>query len=217
MEKEPVTGGKSFDSQLLPTGEPNSEWGLGQLGVYAQLQYRQIMDGEKSLTTRYWRLGLALVLARSIFKHGLWSQHLKDLGIDKTRASKARAIYRAFAKAGDVAGLRVDEAYARRKRKLAKSPIENTNKESAATKDAKMLRASIGRIAKKTGSVIHTAAYAEPKDAKLLIPAVRKAIQQLEELLRFLEEQAAKAPADGQLEAGAVTLPTLVPQTGAVS
>ena len=41
---------KSCDSQLLPAGDPTSEWGLDHLGVYAQLQYRQIMDGEKSLT-----------------------------------------------------------------------------------------------------------------------------------------------------------------------
>jgi hypothetical protein len=87
---------KSFDSQLLPDGEPNSEWGLDQLGVYAQLQYRQIMDGEKTLTTAYWRLGHSLVLAKHIFRHGHWGQHLRDLRIDKTRASKATAIYRTF-------------------------------------------------------------------------------------------------------------------------
>ena len=53
--KDPVE--KSCDSQLLPEGDPTLEWGLDQLGVYAQLQYRQIMDGEKTLTAAYWRLG----------------------------------------------------------------------------------------------------------------------------------------------------------------
>lgn len=77
---------KSCDSQLLPAGDPTSEWGLDHLGVYAQLQYRQIMDGEKSLTATYRRLGCALVHTKKIFKHGCWGQHLKLLGIDRTRA-----------------------------------------------------------------------------------------------------------------------------------
>jgi hypothetical protein len=101
---------KSCDSQLLPEGDPTSEWGLDHLGVYAQLQYRQIMDGEKSLTATYRRLGCALVHTKKIFKHGCWGQHLKLLGIDRTRDSKAMAIYRTFPKEEHVVGLRVDEA-----------------------------------------------------------------------------------------------------------
>ena len=184
---------KSCDSQLLPAGDPTSEWGFDQLGAYAQLQYRQIMDGEKTLTAVYWRLGRALVLAKKMFKHGCWGQHLKILRIDRTRAARATAISKTFLREEDVAGLRVDEAYARRERKLPKRPAEEGNATSCTTKDAKILRASIGRIAKRTGSVIHSAAYAQPKDAASLIPAVRKAIRQLEEFLRFLEEQAANA------------------------
>lgn len=191
-------GEKSCDSQLLPEGEPTSEWGLGQLGIYAQLQYREIMDGEKTVTAVYWRLGRGLVIAKQIFKHGCWGQHLKILGIDKTRAAKAAAIYKTFAKEGDVAGLQVDEAYARRDRKHVKEPPEKPCTNSITKRDAKVLRKSIGNLARKTGSVVHSAAYAEPQDAVLLIPAVRKAISQLEELLHFLEAQAAKAPADGQ-------------------
>jgi hypothetical protein len=198
METESMDDGKSFDPQLLPEGEPTSEWGLDQLSVYAQLQHRQIMDGEKLLSPSYWRLGRALVLAKKAFKHGNWGQHLKNLGIDRTRASKAVAIFRTFDKEQDVAGLRVDEAYDRRERKQGEKPTNAGRKNVAVKKDAKILRASIGRIAQKTGSVIHTAAFAEPKDAKQLIPVVRRAIQQLEELLGFLEEQAAKAPSDEQ-------------------
>ena len=114
-------------------------------------------------------------------------------------------------KEGDVAGLRVDEAYARRDRKLAKRPAEKRNENSAAKKDAKILRVSIGRIAKRTGSVIHSAAYAQPKDAASLIPAVRKAIRQLEELLHFLEEQAAKAGVNNQGANTAVTPSAITP------
>lgn len=193
--KDPVE--KSCDSsQLLPDGDPTSEWGLDQLGAYAQLQYRQILDGEKTLTAVYWRLGRALIIAKQIFKHGCWGQHLKTLGIDRTRASRAAAIFKTFVKEEDVAGLRVDEAYARRERKLAKKPTEEGTENTTTKKEAKILRASIGRIAKRTESVIHNAAFAEPGEAVILIPAVRKAIRELEELLRFLEEQAAKAPVD---------------------
>jgi len=116
---------KSFDSQLLSEGEPDAEWGIDQLNVFAQMRYRQLMDGEKSLTVAHWRLGHALVLVKKIFKHGHWGQHLKDLGIDKTRAAKATAIYKTFAKEEEVAGLRVDEAYARRKRKSKKADRES--------------------------------------------------------------------------------------------
>lgn len=126
---------KSRDSQLLPEGDPTSEWGLDHLDVYAQLQYRQIMDGEKTLTAAYWRLGRALVLAKQIFKHGCWGQHLKILGIDRTRAAKAAAIFKTFVKEGDVAGLRVDEAYARRDRKLAKRLVEKHNENFATKKE----------------------------------------------------------------------------------
>jgi hypothetical protein len=184
---------KSFDSQPLPEGEPTSEWGLDQLGVYAQLQYRQIMDGEKSLTAVYWRLGHALVISKKIFKHGHWGQHLKDLGIDKTRASKATTIHKTFSKAEEAAGLRVDEAYDCRERKQAKKQTEETGASGVTKKDVKVLRKSIGSIAERTGAVVHDAAFAEPNEALILIPAVRKAIGELEQLLRFLEEQAAKS------------------------
>jgi hypothetical protein len=181
---------KSFDSQLLPTGEPTSEWGLDQLGIYAQVQDRQITDGEKSLTAAYWRLGHALALAKKAFKHGLWCQHLKDLHIDKTRASKAASIYRTFQNEQDVAGLRVDEAYAQRERRPQTKQMQETDSATAARKPAKALRKSIGNIALRAEAVIHDAAFAEAKEAVILIPAVRKAITQLQELLSFLEQQA---------------------------
>jgi hypothetical protein len=187
---------KSCGSQLLPVGDPTSEWGIDHLGVYAQLQYRLILDGEKSLTAVYWRLGRALAFAKQIFKHGCWGQYLKDLGIDKTRASKATAIHKTFGKEEDVARLRVDEAYARRERKKVKKQTDSDGENAAAKKDAKTLRRSIGNIARQTGAAIHNAAYAGPQEAVILIPAVRKAIRELVELLRFLEEQAAKAPVD---------------------
>jgi hypothetical protein len=83
MARDRAEDGKSCGPQLFGDDEPNNEWGLDELNTYAQLQYRQILDGEKLLAPAYWRLGHTLVLAKKAFKHGKWSQHLKDLGIDK--------------------------------------------------------------------------------------------------------------------------------------
>ncbi|HUT93410.1 MAG TPA: hypothetical protein VMY37_28360 [Thermoguttaceae bacterium] len=117
MARDDLDDARSCGLQLFVDGEPSNEWGLEELSTYARMQYRQILDGEKLFAPAYWRLGHALVLAKTAFRHGKWAQHLKDLGIDKTRASKARAIYLTFDKAEDVSGLTVEEAYARRQRK----------------------------------------------------------------------------------------------------
>jgi hypothetical protein len=176
-------------SQTLPTSEPSNEWLPEQLSIYAQTQYQQIIDGETHLSRPYWRLGHALDLAKKSFGHGQWAQYLKELGIEKTRASKARAIYRTFTKEEDVACLTVEEAYAQRQRKR---PAARQAPPADATKPKKSihsLRMSVGKIAGRTGEVIHAAAFAAPEEAANLIPAVRKAISELQELLRFLEQR----------------------------
>jgi hypothetical protein len=68
-------------------------------------------------------------------------------------------------------------------------------------KSIKSLRTSVGKLAKRTGTVVHDAAFATPEEATILIPAVRKAIHELETLLGFLEQQAATAPAADKPEA----------------
>jgi hypothetical protein len=132
---------------------------------------------------------------------------LTELGIDKTRASKARAIYRTFAQEDEVAGLTVEEAYARRRKKKGKEPADDV---ATPKPDVKGLRKSVGKIAQRTGAVIHDAAFAVPEEAVVLIPAVRNAIRQLEELLKFLEQQAAETSAGGNPKATGAqeTVPT---------
>jgi len=178
--------------QTLPTGSPTNEWQPEQLSFFAQIQYHQIVDEEARLTRPYWRLGHALELAKKSFGHGQWAQYLKGLGIDQTRASKARAIYRAFAQEADVAKLTVEEAYAQRPRKRPHGSVDS----AGSKKRVSPLRSSVGKIAQRTGAVIHAAACAAPADAVILIPAVRKAIHELQTLLEFLERQAAEAPPD---------------------
>jgi len=110
------------DSQLFAS-HPDPTWGVDCLGEYARQQDQAIVNGEQALTAYYWRLGLALELARKQFSHSQWGRYLSSLGIDKTRASRARAIQRTFEAEEQVAELSVKEAYSRRKRQPRKSPI----------------------------------------------------------------------------------------------
>jgi hypothetical protein len=65
------------------------------------------------------------------------------------------------------------------------------------------LRKSVGSIGKRTEEVIHDAAFAAPEEAMILIPAVRKAIRQLQDLLDWLEKQADPANGDAEAEEAA--------------
>jgi 3-methyladenine DNA glycosylase AlkC len=79
---------------------------------------------------------------------------LEHLGIDKTRASKARAIYRTFSKEEDVAGLTVEEAYAQRQRKRSATPPAPAAAAVESKKSIQSLRTSVGKIAQRTGAVV---------------------------------------------------------------
>ena len=188
------------EPQLLPSTEPNNEWFPEQLSTYAQTQYQQIIDNETYLSLPYWRLGHALEIAKKSFGHGQWEQYLKSLGIDPTRASKARVIYRTFAREDDIAHLTVEAAYAQRRRRQpavapAKPEVVNSKK------SVQGLRKSISKIADRTGTVVHDAAFASADEAIVLIPAVRNAIRELQTLLEFLEQQAGtSSPASGGAE-----------------
>lgn len=96
---------------------PHEGWPLDQLNQYARAESSAITQSEQSVTAHYWQLGLALSLARRHFSHGQWGKFLEELGVDKTRASKACAIHRTFKQQELVEGLSVQEAYQRRERK----------------------------------------------------------------------------------------------------
>jgi hypothetical protein len=104
-------GPQRFDSEI-----PSDEWNIDRLGEFAATEHGAIVADETTLAPRYWRLGLALDLARKQIRHGKWLHFLELHAIDKTRASKARAIHRTFASEKDLDGLSVEEAYARRER-----------------------------------------------------------------------------------------------------
>lgn len=110
----------SADADYCPSHifatSPDANWGLEELGQYAQDIDRAITDGERSLTPCYRKLGLALELARRQVSYRQWGKFLAHLKVDPTRASKARAIYRTFPSPTDVSRLSVKEAFRRRKR-----------------------------------------------------------------------------------------------------
>ena len=190
MTSEDLDRGKSCGPQLFNDGEPNNEWGLDELSLYAQMQHRQIIDGEKLLTPSYWRLGHALVLAKQALNHGQWARYLRELGIDKTRACRARAIYRTFAKEEELGGLTVEQAYARRESQQPAKPDKERDSAAEAKNDVQRLRNSVSLIAQQAEEVIHDAAFASREEAVILIPAVRHVVDRLQEVLKFLEEQA---------------------------
>jgi len=61
----------------------------------------------------------------------------------------------------------------------------------------------MGKLIRRAGVVIQDAAYAEPEEAKILIPAVRKTIGERMALLEFRERQAVPTtPADNPFGVG---------------
>jgi hypothetical protein len=186
MARKNTNQAKSCVPQLFDNAEPGQDWSLDELSNYARIQYREILDGEKSQVQIYWRLGAALVLAKKAFKHGKWSQHLKELGIERTRASRARAIYQTFPEVEDTAGLTVAEAYDRRGRK---QPSADSVDSSRQGQETRRLRKSVRLIGRKAKDLVQTSAATESQEAVILIPAVRKAIHQLQEFLDHLEQQ----------------------------
>jgi hypothetical protein len=56
--------------------------------------------------------------------------------------------------------------------------------------DVRCMRRAVSSIIKHTETVVHDAAFALHEEAVILIPAVRRASEQLQEVLGFFEEQA---------------------------
>lgn len=102
-------------SQLNDDELPSNDWGLDRLGEFAQRLNITMVTNEKMLAADYWRLGSALVKARRQLCRGHWLPFLKSLGIEKTRSSKACAIFRTFSAVAEVQELTVEQAYQARR------------------------------------------------------------------------------------------------------
>ncbi len=177
---------KSCTTQHFPTGYPTSEWTPQELGVYAQAQHHAILDDERKLAVKYWRLGLALNLLRKTFDHGQWSRLLDAINVEKTKASRARAIARTFTKEEDVAGMTVKEAYDRRARKQRKQ--HSTEDKCEVSPDR--LGRFLDHVAKTAELFIDAAGFTEEAQAMVLLPAAGEAIAKLEQIRKHLRRQA---------------------------
>ena len=178
-----ATQPKSCDPQLLNAAPPkpsvpHEDWPLDQLSQYARAQNSAITQSERSVTAHYWQLGLALNLARRHFSHGQWGKFLEEIGVDKTRASKACAIHRTFQQQELVEDLSVQEAYQRRERKPRKSSTKTRRKKSTCGGFSQWLR----DVCKHADFFLDEAACTEPNDAASLLPAVNAAIEELTSL-----------------------------------
>ncbi|MBL9084763.1 MAG: hypothetical protein JNK76_23360 [Planctomycetales bacterium] len=182
--KTKATPPKSCDSQPLNDQMPSRDWDLERLSAYARYQHGEIERHEGTLSAYYWRLGNALTLARKNFAHGQWESYLRELKIDKTRSSKACAIFRSFASAADVADMSVEDAYAARR--AEKEP--KTDDQRVAELPVKFAGA-LGRVekaAERTLAVVDDWSAGEKQE---MLKRIEHAIKRLEEhALRLRQE-----------------------------
>lgn len=182
---EKSCGSQLFNEALQDNSAPQEDWGLDQLSDYARAQNEAIAQCEQSLTVRYWHLGLALNLARRHFTRGQWGRFLHELGVDKTRASKACAIHRTFKEQESVEGLSVQEAYARRDRKPRKSVAKKRRKKRTNTGIAEWLV----EVCKKADLFVDEVACADPDEAAVLLPAIDAVIEGLTSIRHQLKQR----------------------------
>ena len=176
---DPTVAAKGCGPQLCPSGSPRAEWAPDQLRDYSQSQYQAILEDERTLAVTYWRLGAALNLLRESSRHGQWQQFLGTLGIDKTRASKARVIARTFADEDQLAGLTVQEAYRRRRRN---EPSDLSSDRDVAFR----LRRLLVRVAQTANRFMDLVDIAEPDVASEVQAALDSGIADLERLRALL-------------------------------
>ena len=191
---------KSCDSQLSSEELcPNSEWPLSELTDYAKTEHASIQQEEESLATSYWRLGYALTLAKRHFGRGQWGKYLAEQGIDKTRSSRAMAIYRTFPGMEGLAGKSVDAAYKERKRKKksnrgksqddSDSGLEDKDTNETSDERPDTLQTFLVRLRQDSEHWVHEAAFAPQCEIAELIDLAEQAMSALQEIHCSLQEQ----------------------------
>ena len=178
-----VTIPESCDTQHSPDGTPSAEWAFEQLIAHAQRQHASIAEAEKPLAVLYWRLGKTLEMARSKYKHGSWGKFLESLGIEKTRVSKARAIFKTFPDETDVAGMSADRAYQQRKRKKRSSKQNDTASRSGPAVIRLFLRPFVIELE----DLYDVVAHLSPAEAKEVAPDMDSSLRKFEGLCELLQ------------------------------
>jgi len=175
---------KGCGPQLSISEIPTDEWKVDRLGEFAATEHRAIVADETTLAPRYWRLGMALNLARKQIRHGKWLSFLESYEIEKTRASKARAIHRTFESEQDVDGLTVEEAYARRERR-------GGGRTSTSEDGVQKLAAYLHTLSDCVDGVACDAQWSPPEAVVELLSDLDQAIIKLERLRQELQSQVA--------------------------
>lgn len=177
---------KGCTTQLVPVGPPTAEWLPEQLTAYARAQKEIIDQAEQLLAVNYWRLGSALNFLRQNYQRHQWERFLAAIGVDTTRASRARAIARTFPSETEVAGLTVRQAYERRQRKLSRTQTSA----AAPTVKPGSLAKFFDHVCRTAELFVDEAAFVAKSDAPTLIIAAERAIAAVERLRGLLAEQA---------------------------
>lgn len=163
---------------------PDHSWDLVRLTEFMRDQNRRIVSGEQSVAPMYWRLGCALAKARKQCARGEWKRYLILLGIEKTRCSKARAIFHAFSAVEELVEFTVAEAYAaRRPRPSTTKPQDPVDAEASPTDQ---LAATLAQAREQTVRLNEARSNVSHGELQNLLGSVRRAIDELQEFERGL-------------------------------
>ena len=176
---------ESFGAKPSSDQEPSHSWDLGRLGQYARTQHEAILQGERTLAPRYWRLSQALHLARKQIKRGDWGRYLEELGVHKVRAAKARAIFRTFSTPQAVEGLSVEEAYEQRERRQAcaqQKALLHKAWGDQSDEGTLKLASFLLKVCDRAEELVDVAAHITEDRRTELLPMLRWAIEKLEHL-----------------------------------
>lgn len=175
---------------------PTRDWLLDQLSSYAKKQHAVIVAGEQTLAPAYWRLGCALFFARKQFQRGHWGLFLGECGIDKTRSSKACAIYRRFKSLEELKELTVEQAYEARRKDLATTEgAGESTASSAAVNFCKVL----GKVDQAADATAQGGSNLNRAQQREVLKHVRAAISRLQILERELAKMLDQEPIEEEL------------------
>jgi hypothetical protein len=109
------------------------------------------------------------------------------MSTNKTRASKARAIFATFSTEHGVANLTVDEAYGRRKRRETQWPPKKMRSGGGPA----TLHSFLGQVSDNASQLVQEVGEVDPGKAQQMLGEVERAIEQLEVLRTHLRRQVA--------------------------
>ena len=141
-------------------------------------------------------LGQVLVVARRQYQHGQWVKFLTMRGIDKTRASRAMAIFRTFSQVADLDTMTVKQACASRKVRAKKTSRQSKNRSRKPIAQSEFTApTSLGDwldvLTTKSTRFTEEATFATGDAAGKLLDTVDQAMRQLQGLRELLAQRMA--------------------------